>query len=418
MKRERFRKEYHEFTRRHFLGVSAAGLAGIGLTGLQAGDEKPAPELADAISQLEYLTPEEKFANAGRGKPPPHTLPEEKRRAVGLSRETWKLEVVPDPETDAKVENPLSRERGNALDWKGLMKLAEKHAVSFLQVICCTNGRQPFGTGLWEGVPLREAIWMARPKENIRRIFYHGYHNDDPEQLFQSSLPVGRVLEDPPGLPPVILCYKLNGRWLTPKRGAPVRLIVPDACGFKSIKWLNRVILSNLFHANDTYANGNNDIDSSLKTFARFITWPRTVKARMPIPVTGMAQVGISGISRVQVWIHPSNSPLPDDDPHFTRGDWRDARILPPPKKWGGNLPDGKLPGTPFGFDPRTGMPKEWPMGNTTAQWAVLLPGVSPGEYDLRCRTIDRAGHAQPMPRPFLKGGRNDIQKVTLRAEG
>ena len=29
-----------------------------------------------------------------------------------------------------------------------------------------------------------------------------------------SKLPIGRVLEDPFGLPPVILCYKLNGQWL------------------------------------------------------------------------------------------------------------------------------------------------------------------------------------------------------------
>ena len=36
---------------------------------------------------------------------------------------------------------------------------------------------------------------------------------------------VGRVLEDPPGEQPVILCYKLNGEYLSPKAGAPVRMI-------------------------------------------------------------------------------------------------------------------------------------------------------------------------------------------------
>ena len=82
----------------------------------------------------------------------------------------------------------------------------------------------------------------------------------DPAQLFQSSLPVSRVLEDAPGTPPVLLCYKLNDEWLSPIRGGPVRVLVPDAYGFKSIKWLNRVVLSNLFHANDTYAEKNNDI--------------------------------------------------------------------------------------------------------------------------------------------------------------
>ena len=62
--------------------------------------------------------------------------------------------------------------------------------------------------------------------------------------MFRSSLPVGRVLEDPDDLPPVILCYKLNGEWLNPERGGPVRIVVPEPYGFKSIKWLTHIVLS------------------------------------------------------------------------------------------------------------------------------------------------------------------------------
>ncbi|HAT18534.1 MAG TPA: hypothetical protein DCS85_00105, partial [Verrucomicrobiales bacterium] len=69
------------------------------------------------------------------------------------------------------------------------------------------------------------------------------------------SLPIGRVLEDPPGDHPVILCYKLNGEWLSGERGGPVRMIVPDAYGFKSVKWLKAVVLTNAPAANDTYAS-------------------------------------------------------------------------------------------------------------------------------------------------------------------
>ena len=76
--------------------------------------------------------------------------------------------------------------------------------------------------GLWEGVPLREVVWLTQPRDNLRRVFYYGYHNDDPQQMFRSSLPIGRVLEDPFDFPPVILCYKLNGEWLDSKRGGPV----------------------------------------------------------------------------------------------------------------------------------------------------------------------------------------------------
>ena len=220
-----------------------------------------------------------------------------------MSRETWKLEVITDPENPAKLGRELTKADGTALDFAGLLDLGEKHAVRFAKVMTCLNIGCPLGMGIWEGVPLREVFGLTRPREDVRRVFYYGYHNDDPKQMFKSSLPLGRVLEDHYDLPPVILCYKLNGQWLDSKRGGPVRVVVPEAYGFKSIKWLSHVVLTNLAHANDTYASGNNDVDSPLKTFAATLSVPDKAAAGQPMPVTGYAQVGISGLSKVQVWI-------------------------------------------------------------------------------------------------------------------
>ncbi len=414
---KRLIQEHVSLTRRYFLRLGAAGAAGLGVSPLWAEDGPARAVLDDAVAQLEYLTPPEKFRMYGRGDPPPHKLPPDKLREVGLARETWQLEVVPDPESNAEVQNPLSKERGTALDWQGLMQLAEKHAVRFLHVMTCTNGKSPCGMGLWEGVPLRHIVWMAKPAANVRRVFYYGYHNDDPKQRFQSSLPVGRVLEDPPGEHPVILCYKLNDQWLSPKAGAPVRMMVPDRYGNKSVKWLQRVVLTNSFQANDTYAEWNNDVTSHMKTCARFIHVPEKVKAGQPVPVTGLAQVGMSGLSKVQYWLCPQDALLPPDDPYFTKADWQDAQILPPPSDWGGGLAGGALPATPRQIDAATGKPKTWPLRGTIVHWAVLLARVPPGRYHLRCRTVDAAGIAQPMPRPFLKSGHNAIERRPLVAE-
>jgi hypothetical protein len=158
------------------------------------------------IAPLGFLTPQDQFGDVERGNPLPYTLPPQQRRAVGLERETWHLEVVADPASDTRVERPLARELGTALDFAGLMKLAEQHGVRYLKGITCNNIGEPLGMGLWEGVPLRVVVWMTRPVENLRRVYYYGYHNDDPAQIFQSSLPIGRVLEDPPGELPVLLC--------------------------------------------------------------------------------------------------------------------------------------------------------------------------------------------------------------------
>jgi DMSO/TMAO reductase YedYZ molybdopterin-dependent catalytic subunit len=297
--REQWAREHADVTRRYFLELGTAGAVALRTSSLWAqGRDGSERLLQEAVAKLEFLTREENFINYGRGTPPPHELPPEKLREVGLVRETWQLEVLPDPESNAQVENPLSRALGTALNWEGLMKLAEKHAVRFMSVTSCTNGPRPCGMGLWEGVPLRDVIWLARPTGNVRRVFYYGYHNDDPQQRFQSSLPIGRVLEDPPSEQPVILAYKLNDQWLTAKRGGPVRMVVPDQYGNASVKWLQRVILTNNYQANDTYALWNNDTDSALKTYARFISTPVTMKPGEPAPTTGVAQVGISGLSK------------------------------------------------------------------------------------------------------------------------
>ncbi len=417
--------EHRGLTRRYFLRLNAAAVAGLATMPLGFGAEPdsdatslaPDKALEQAIAKIEYLTRAGDFGTVGRGDPVPSDLPEEKRRAVGLERDTWSLEVLADAETSAKIDQPLSKERGTAFDWARLMQMAETRAVRYFKVMTCNNINAPLGMGLWEGVPLRDVIWLARPAENIRRVFYYGYHNDKPELMFRSSLPLNRVLEDPPGELPVLLCYKLNGEWLSPKRGAPVRMLVPEAYGFKSVKWLQRIVLTNDHRANDTYADANNDIESWQKTFARFIDAPERAKAGQSIPITGLAQVGIGGLAKVQYALDPVDAPRPADDPYLTTCAWRDADLLPAPRQWGAELGDGKLPEMPLQFDPATGRPRTWPLRYTLAHWAALVPGAAVGKYDLRCRTIDVQGNAQPLPRPLLKSGRNVIQSVAVEVE-
>ncbi len=409
-----FLREHNEMSRRFFLRAGAVLAAGSAVAASARTAELPA-ELAPVLEKLEsYFTTQDKFGDVSRGRPVPHSLPLAKKKEVGLTRETWKLEIVSDPENPATLGKQFTRSNGTAIDFDALLKLGEKHAVRFAKVMTCLNIGCPLGMGVWEGVPLRTLVWLTQPKENLRRVHYYGYHNDDPKQMFRSSLPVGRILEDTDDLPPVIVCYKLNGEWLTPERGAPVRIVVPEHYGYKSVKWLTHVVLSNLYHANDTYGTQNNDVDSPMKTFAATLHVPDSVKPNAAIPITGYAQSGISGLAKVQVWVTPAGKGWDKDDPYFTTAPWTDATILQPPKKWGGDLPGDAIPKDTSGFD-ATGKPKVWPMRLAKAHWAALLPGLPAGEYTLRCRTIDAKGAAQPMPRPFKKGGRCDIESVKFK---
>lgn len=419
-----FLDEHRELTRRYFLqlGVSVAALS-RGLH-LDAGEESAAkksvapnqttPDKIGAAAEP-YFTPPVSFKDVSRGKPIPHSLSEERKAEVGMTRETWKLEVLPDPADPAKLGKSFLKSDGTALDFAALLKLGERHAVRFAKVMTCLNLGCPLGMGLWEGVPLREVLWLTEPRENLRRVFYHGFHNDDPAQVFRSSLPVGRVLEDPFDLPPVILCYKLNGEWLDAKRGGPVRMVVPEAYGFKSVKWLSHVYLSNAPHSNDTYANGNNDIDSPLKTFAATLNFPEEPQAGAPIALSGYAQVGLGGLSKVQVVIEPQSADRPASDPYFTQAPWVDAEVLAPPSTWSGLSP-ASIPAGTHGFT-ADGKPASWPLRFTKVHWAAMLPGVPAGEYTFRCRTVDAHGQAQPLPRPFRKSGHAAIESIDFQVK-
>jgi hypothetical protein len=114
--------------------------------------------------------------------------------------------------------------------------------------------------------------------------------------------------------------------------------------------------------------------------------------------VTGLAQVGVGGLSKVQVWINPQGKEWPEDDPYFTKAPWQDAKILPPPTIWGGDLPDGKLPAD-VRFFTKEGKPEHWPMHYTIAHWATLLKDVALGKHDLYCR----ASSARTVPTPSRK---------------
>ena len=165
---------------------------------------------------------------------------------IGLTPKTWSLDIVPDPDSNSVVEQPFSKALGTAFTWDRLMQLAEKHAIRFMHVTNCTNGADPFHMSLWEGVPLREIIELARPKDNVRRVYYQSYHKENAAP-FQSSLALAQILETPPGDMPVILAYKMNGQTIPASHGGPVRVIVPGAYGSKSIKWVQRIVFTNDF---------------------------------------------------------------------------------------------------------------------------------------------------------------------------
>ncbi len=360
--------------------------------------------------QRTYLTSPGSFRDVSRGNPNPATLRGEDLVRARLTPEAWRLEIVSDGTTE--IQTPRTIEGKNAFDLPTLEKLGAQHAKRYLKAMQCLNIPQPLGQGLWEGVPLREVLKSVGRIRNIRRIYYWGFHNNDPKQLFQSSLSYTQVMDSAPGELVPLVAYKLNGQSISLQRGGPVRLIVPWAYGFKSIKWLQKITLTNNYQANDTYALQNNDPESFLKSAAYLDEGPNMFRPGQAVTLSGVAMVGISGIKRIEYWLRPSagaHGRLEDDDPAWRTARWRPCTIQQPPKEWGGSLPNNVLPRDVWGFDPKTNQPKDWPMRYSWVLWSTTLNDLADGAYEFRVRTVDLNDFAQPEPRPYPKSGRNEI---------
>jgi DMSO/TMAO reductase YedYZ molybdopterin-dependent catalytic subunit len=411
-------------TRRDFVRATSA-LAAVTLAGelsstAQAADaparsSTTVPPKPGSAYPHPFLTPADKFRDVSRGDPKPYTLTGDRLVQARLTPETWRLEITadatPNPaiKDQASLSKPLTLADGTALDLPALLELGRKHEVKFLKAMQCLNIPTPLGQGLWEGAPLREVLRLCGTMRNVRRIYYWGFHNNDPRQLFQSSLSYTQAMETPPGELPAFLAYRLNGEPIPLIRGGPVRVVVPWAYGFKSIKWLQRIVVTNDYKANDTYAEQNNDPESHLKTAAYLDDLPKKIPAGQPLLASGLVISGLSGLKRVEYSLQRENS-KPGARAEDDAEKWIECRLEDPPGDWSGVFPAGVTSRQVLGFDPRTGQPATWPLRYSMVSWSATLAGLAPGKYSVRARAVDLNGFAQPEPRPNQKAGKNALE--------
>lgn len=408
-----------EIPRRDFLRLGAVSAAAVGAAGAIVGNNAFADDPPAAPAAHPFLTPGKEFTDVSRGNPKPHTLNAAALAEARLTAETWRLELTADPfveephtKVPATLEKPLTLAGGNALDLPALLELGRTREVNFIKAMQCLNIDTPLGQGLWTGVPLREVLRLGGKMNNVRRIYFWGYHNNDPKQVFKSSVSYTQCMETAPGELPVFLAYRLNGEPISAQRGGPVRMIVPWAFGFKSIKWLQHIFVTNDARNSDTYAEGNNDPESFLKTAAYVDKGAEKVKAGDPFLLTGQVICGLSGVKRVEYWVRRvegKGAPLADDAPELLRGPWVACELQGQPD-WTHILPGGVKPQDVLTFDKAAGKPLVWPMRYSMCSYSASIRDLKPGAYEVRARAVDLNDFAQPEPRPAQKSGRNGIQ--------
>jgi len=106
----------------------------------------------------------------------------------------------------------------------------------------CEEGWSAIGE--WTGVPLRTVLEAVGILPTARFVVFHSY--DD----WVDSIDLNDALH-----PQTILAYGMNGRDLPLAHGAPLRLRVERQIGYKSMKYLRRIVVTDTFE--DGGAKGN-----------------------------------------------------------------------------------------------------------------------------------------------------------------
>jgi DMSO/TMAO reductase YedYZ molybdopterin-dependent catalytic subunit len=163
-----------------------------------------------------------------------------------IDRDAWWVRI------EGAVENPF------AINYEQLLQLQARTNPVTLE--CAGNNRnflQPkakgvqwhlgaVGTAEWTGVPLSILLDRAGVKANACEVILEGADGgmledakSPPGKLhFVRSVPLEKARAD------VVLAYKMNGSDLPPEHGFPVRAIVPGWYAMASIKWLQRIIVT------------------------------------------------------------------------------------------------------------------------------------------------------------------------------
>ncbi len=86
---------------------------------------------------------------------------------------------------------------------------------------------------LWEGIALPELLSLVKPMEHATTVIFHAADG------YTTSLSLDYILENN-----LIIADRINGIVLPPANGFPFQLVAQDKWGYKWIRWLTRIELS------------------------------------------------------------------------------------------------------------------------------------------------------------------------------
>jgi len=100
-----------------------------------------------------------------------------------------------------------------------------------LVTLDCVEGWD--ATILWEGVLVRDLIHEAGVNPRANTVIFHATDG------YTTSFPLGYVMDND-----ILMAYRMNNVTIDAEHGYPFRLVAEDKWGYKWIKWIDRIELS------------------------------------------------------------------------------------------------------------------------------------------------------------------------------
>jgi len=86
---------------------------------------------------------------------------------------------------------------------------------------------------LWEGILIKDILELTNISPNASIIIFHAYDG------YTTSLPIYYIIENN-----IIISFKMNNVTLPPERGFPFQLVAESKWGYKWIKWITEIEIS------------------------------------------------------------------------------------------------------------------------------------------------------------------------------
>jgi DMSO/TMAO reductase YedYZ molybdopterin-dependent catalytic subunit len=88
-------------------------------------------------------------------------------------------------------------------------------------------------TILWEGIKLQDMLSDAEVSSTANTVIFRAYDG------YSTSLPLDYIIDNN-----ILMAYKMNNVTLPPERGYPFQLVAESKWGYKWIKWITSIELS------------------------------------------------------------------------------------------------------------------------------------------------------------------------------